>query len=135
MSKPTKEQIKAIKAKYKQINNKNWVNLPLHSKHEFMVKNLADHGLLNSRMSAKDIAFSHKKNFGGIGKVETAMNPNYKGHYNNKGIRDENEYMRNLKNRSASRYGQGNYKIAVPKGDKRSGTQEWKSNNRVVNYL
>jgi hypothetical protein len=128
LSKPTREQIKAIKAKYNKINKMN--DPPLHSKHEFMVSNLAKHGLLNSRMNAKAIAFSHKKNFGGVGKVETAFNPKYMGFYNTKGIRDDKESSRNFRNRDSTRYGQGAFGLAVPKGDRRSGRQEYNNSKR-----
>lgn len=124
---PTKEQIKAIKAKYRKTK--------LSDRHDLMVKNLHNHDLLTERMNATDIAFSHKKNFGGVGAKSGWINPHYVGHYNKHGVPDDELSSKNFHNRSASRYGQGGYGLAVPKGDRRSGRQEYDTNKQhYVNY-
>ncbi len=109
---PTREQIKAIKASYKNVKGVD--------KHDLMVKNLAKYNLLNERMNATDIAYSHRKNFGGVGKVD-GINPRFTGHYNRKGFHTDDNGHKNYLNRDASRYGQGNYGRAFPKGDHRIG--------------
>lgn len=93
---PTREQIKAIKAKYRDTKS--------IDRFDLMVKNLKTHGLMNHRMNATDIAFSHKENFGGVGQLGGWTNPHYTGYFNSTPESDTKKKWENMSSKQRYSY-------------------------------